>query len=62
MASSRLARVQNLGYCNDESDIIHIAKSVKTSEEVVELIDTCIHSAAKLINTIDYIEKEVKLC
>ena len=47
------------GYCNDESDIIHIAKRVKTGEEVIELIYTCIHSAAKLINTIDYIEKEV---
>lgn len=48
-----------MGYCNDESDIIHIAKSVKTGEEVIELVDTCIHSAAKLINTIDHIEKEI---
>ena len=48
-----------MGYCNDESDIIHIAKSVKTGEEVIELIDTCIHSAAKLINTINHIEKEL---
>lgn len=28
-------------------------------EEVIELVDTCIHSAAKLINTIGYIEKEI---
>ena len=47
------------GYCDDESDIIHIAKRVKTDEDVIELIDTCIHSAAKLINTIDHIEKEI---
>ena len=47
------------GYCNDEADIIHIAKRVKTDEEVIELVDTCIHSAAKLINTIDHIEKEI---
>ena len=32
---------------------------VYNHEEVIELIDTCIHSAAKLINTINYIEKEV---
>lgn len=48
-----------MGYCNDESDIIHIAKRVKTGEEVIELVDTCIHSAARLINTIDHIEKEI---
>lgn len=46
-----------MGYCNDESDIIHIAKRVKTGEEVIELIDTCIHSAAKLINTIFQLER-----
>ena len=47
------------GYCDDETDIIHIAKRVKTDKEVIELIDTCIHSAAKLINTIYHIEKEI---
>ena len=45
------------GYCDDESDIIHIAKRVKTDEDVIELIDTCIHSAAKLINTIFQLER-----
>lgn len=32
---------------------------VYNREEGIELIGTCIHSAAKLINTIDYIEKEI---
>ena len=34
-------------------------KTVHIDEDVIELIDTCIHSAAKLINTIDHIEKEI---
>lgn len=48
------------------SKVYEITKSILTDweaeigcNEVVELINTCIHSAAKLINTIDHIEKEI---
>lgn len=47
-----------MGYCNDESDIIHIAKSVKTDEEVVELIDKSISIANKLSQIIYQLEKD----
>lgn len=37
-----------MGYCNDESDIIHIAKSVNTEEEVIKLIEITLSIATKL--------------
>lgn len=36
-----------------------IPKALRTEEEIIKLIDTCIHSAARLINTIDHIEKVI---
>ena len=37
-----------MGYCNDESDIIHIAKRVNTEEEVIKLIEITLSIATKL--------------
>lgn len=49
-----------IGYCNDESDIIHIAKSVKTGEEVIELIEKTISISTKLMNTVHQLGKELE--
>lgn len=35
--------------------LLKILKTVKTEKELIELIDTCIHSVARLINTIDHL-------
>ena len=48
-----------MGYCNDESDIIHIAKRLKTGEEVIEVIEESIATANKCLLYLVVKEREL---